>query len=74
MEWWGEGEEDLLAGRDELGGGTWLGCSRGGRIAFVTNFREPESRFPGAKSRGHLPVKFLKVRTLIALLTFYRVL
>ncbi|XP_078163469.1 uncharacterized protein LOC144558504 isoform X2 [Carex rostrata] len=60
MEWWGEGEEDLLAGRDELGGGTWLGCSRGGRIAFVTNFREPESRFPGAKSRGHLPVKFLK--------------
>jgi uncharacterized protein with NRDE domain len=65
MEWWGEGEGDLLAGRDELRGGTWLGCTRGGRIAFLTNFREPEIKFSGAKSRGDLPVKFLKVRNFL---------
>lgn len=56
--WW-EGEE-IVGGKDEVGGGTWLACSKGGRIAFLTNFRERES-IPHAKSRGDLPVRFLKV-------------
>lgn len=59
LEWWECGE--ILGGRDELAGGTWLACSRNGRVAFITNFREVQS-LPQAKSRGELPVRFLKVR------------
>lgn len=48
----------VLAGRDLLGGGTWLGISRDGRWAAVTNYREPQA---GASdlSRGHLVSEFL---------------
>lgn len=55
--WWEGGE--ILGGRDEVGGGTWLACSKGGRLAFLTNFRELQS-LPQAKTRGDLPVRFLK--------------
>lgn len=48
----------LLAGRDLQGGGTWLGLSRTGRFAAVTNFREPELT-TGARSRGELCTNFL---------------
>lgn len=48
-----------MGGRDGLAGGTWLACGRDGRLAFVTNFREVSS-LPLAKSRGDLPVRFLK--------------
>ncbi|EMS45202.1 hypothetical protein TRIUR3_29162 [Triticum urartu] len=60
-QWWaaaGEGEE-ILGGMDELGGGTWLGCTKGGKLAFLTNVREPSPRV-GARSRGELPVRFLQ--------------
>jgi uncharacterized protein with NRDE domain len=50
----------ILGGRDELGGGTWLGCTRDGKLAFLTNVREPGT-LVGAKSRGELPVRFLQV-------------
>ncbi|KAL9244904.1 hypothetical protein vseg_018619 [Gypsophila vaccaria] len=56
-EWWEGGE--IVGGRDELGGGTWLACSKTGKLAFVTNFRESDS-FQHAKSRGELPVRFLQ--------------
>ncbi|GAB4838666.1 hypothetical protein Ancab_028210 [Ancistrocladus abbreviatus] len=56
-EWWEGGE--ILGGRDEEAGGTWLACSRDGRLAFLTNVREIQ-RIPHAKSRGHLPVRFLE--------------
>lgn len=55
--WW-EGAE-ILGGRDEVAGGTWLACCRGGRVAFLTNVREVNS-LPDAKSRGDLPVRFLQ--------------
>ncbi|XP_047319543.1 transport and Golgi organization 2 homolog [Impatiens glandulifera] len=55
--WW-EGDQ-ILGGRDNLAGGTWLACSRGGRIAFVTNVREIQ-KLPNAMSRGALPVNFLE--------------
>ncbi|XP_021713607.1 transport and Golgi organization 2 homolog [Chenopodium quinoa] len=57
--WW-EGE-DIIGGKDEVGGGTWLACSKNGRVAFLTNFRETES-LPSARTRGDLPVRFLKCK------------
>lgn len=56
--WWEGGE--ILGGRDEVGGGTWLACSKKGKVAFVTNVLELHP-LPEAKSRGELPVRFLKV-------------
>jgi uncharacterized protein with NRDE domain len=50
---------DLLAGRDLHGGGTWLGVTRSGRVAAVTNYRDPDSVKPDAPSRGHLVSRFL---------------
>jgi uncharacterized protein with NRDE domain len=49
--WWPEG---LLAGRDLAAGGTWLGLTRAGRFAFVTNVRNPARHDPAAPSRGAL--------------------
>lgn len=60
LAWW-EGCE-ILGGRDEVAGGTWLACSRGGRVAFITNVLELHT-LPEAKSRGDLPVLFLEVYT-----------
>ncbi|XP_042422451.1 transport and Golgi organization 2 homolog [Zingiber officinale] len=60
VEWWGEGSnQKILGGRDELGGGTWLGCTKDGFLAFLTNFREPEPS-SGTRSRGELPKRFLE--------------
>jgi uncharacterized protein with NRDE domain len=49
----------LLAGRDERGGGTWFGVTKNSRIALLTNFRDPTSFHPDRKSRGHLTTDFL---------------
>lgn len=49
----------LLAGRDLKAGGTWLGITRQGRIAAVTNVREPGRHRPDALSRGELTSQFL---------------
>lgn len=50
---------DLLAGRDLSAQGTWLGVTRGGRFASITNFRNPAERKPTAPSRGQLVSAFL---------------
>ncbi len=55
---WAE-HPDLLAGRDLDGGGTWLGISRTGRFAAVTNYREPGRTRVGMPSRGQLVTEFL---------------
>ena len=54
-------KEGVLAGRDLSKGGTWLGVTRGGRFAMVTNYREPEVA-PGPESRGALVTDFLTSR------------
>lgn len=53
--WWQDAHgASLLAGRDLEHGGTWLGVTRSGRFAFVTNVREPRRHDPQAPSRGSL--------------------
>lgn len=49
----------LLAGRDLQAGGTWLGITRSGRFAAVTNVREPGRQRSDARSRGDLTTGFL---------------
>ena len=56
--WWSD-HPRLLAGRDLQAGGTWMGITRGGRFAAVTNFRDPSDRRSTALSRGTLVAQFL---------------
>jgi len=52
---------DVFCGLDIRAGGTWLGIHRNGRIAVVTNYREPiAERQTGERSRGLLPLAFLE--------------
>jgi len=51
-------QTDLLAGQDLTQGGTWLGMSRDGRIAAVTNIRTPAPA-RGRRSRGFLTRDYL---------------
>ncbi len=48
----------VVGGRDLEAGGTWLGISKAGRFAAVTNVREPGVA-PGRESRGQLTRRFL---------------
>lgn len=50
---------ELLAGRDMVGGGTWLGITQEGRFAAITNVREPDIVVENALSRGELTRDFL---------------
>jgi len=58
LEFW-QDKPDILAGRDLKGGGTWLGISKKGRIAALTNYRDPLSVIKDAPSRGNLITDFL---------------
>ncbi len=62
LAWW-SWPSGLLAGRDEVAGGTWLAVTRDGRWSAVTNYRDPRAR-PGSRSRGELPLAYLQARTL----------
>lgn len=54
-----EDAPDILAGRDQQAGGTWLGVNRTGRFAAVTNYRDPTDIQIDAPSRGDLVSRFL---------------
>jgi len=59
LDWWAA-PSAILAGRDLQGGGSWLGVTRTGRLAAVTNYREPNvARRADAPSRGALVAGFL---------------
>ncbi len=51
---------NVLAGRDLEANGTWLGISRAGKFAAVTNFYSPDSTLTALRSRGELVSKFLQ--------------
>lgn len=61
-DWWEEAP-DVVAGRDLRAGGTWLGASRRGRFAVVTNYREPLAEGRGPRSRGELVADYLASET-----------
>jgi uncharacterized protein with NRDE domain len=49
----------VLAGRDLKNSGTWLGVTRDGKFAAVTNYRDPATFKSDAPSRGKLVSRFL---------------
>lgn len=58
LAWWHD-HPDILAGRDLSAGGTWFGLTRAGRLALLTNVREPGRQIIDAPSRGELVVDWL---------------
>ncbi len=58
LSWW-EDAPGVLAGRDLEGGGTWLGVSRDGRFAALTNYRAPFDVRAGTPTRGKLVAGYL---------------
>ena len=56
---WQDKNDKVFAGRDLKAGGTWLGANTLGRIALLTNYREPGRHNTDAASRGQLVEKFL---------------
>lgn len=58
-EWW-QDHPQILAGRDLQAGGTWLGLTRTGRFAALTNYRQPDQRRADAPSRGALVTSILE--------------
>ena len=57
--WW-EDAPGVLAGRDLEAGGTWMGMTRSGRFAAITNYHDPAAGHrAGAPSRGALVGAFL---------------
>ncbi len=53
----------VLAGRDLKALGTWLGVTREGRFAAITNFRAPRRNRDNAPSRGRLVGDYLRGQT-----------
>ena len=50
---------DVLGGKDLKNGGMWLGMNRLGRIALVSNYRDPSLKKENANSRGILVRDYL---------------
>ena len=50
----------VMAGQDMEGGGTWLGATASGRVAALTNYRDPALMAAGRPSRGALVQSFLE--------------
>lgn len=58
LDFWAE-HPDVAGGVDKQAGGTWLGITRRGRFAAITNYRDPRIVDPGAPSRGGLVRDYL---------------
>ncbi len=53
-------EPDMLSGKDLKAGGTWLGITKKGRFASITNYRDPKTMKVNAPTRGELVTNFLR--------------
>ena len=62
--WWTPegGGAAILGGRDLQAGGTWLGLTAAGRLAMVTNVRDPRRIDEQAPSRGAIVPRWLSGR------------
>ncbi len=49
----------ILAGKDEIANGTWMGINKSGYIAAITNIRAPGREVSDAISRGGLVTEYL---------------
>ncbi len=58
--WTEEGEPDILAGKDLVAGGTWMGVHKNGKWGVLTNYRSFENIKEDPPSRGDLVLNFLK--------------
>lgn len=61
VHWWDAPNDFVLGGRDTQRAerGTWLGITKQGRIAILTNFREEGVEVSREKSRGGIPNAYL---------------
>jgi len=50
---------ELFAGKDLVKGGSWLGVTRHGHVALITNYRNPQEHKAGLLSRGLLVKDYL---------------
>ncbi len=57
--WW-PGQPGVVAGRDRIGGGTWMGVNGAGLVAAVLNRPGSLGPAPGKRSRGDLPLLALR--------------
>lgn len=55
-----EDDVEILAGRDLEKMGTWMGITKNGRFAALTNYRDPNEMTQGKRSRGELVSNALK--------------
>jgi uncharacterized protein with NRDE domain len=64
LAWWTPdcGGPAILSGRDLESGGTWLGLTAEGRLALLTNVRDPTRNDPSAPSRGAIVPDWLAGR------------
>jgi len=61
LAWWTPeaGGPAILSGRDLEAGGTWMGLTAEGRLALVTNVRDPARNEAAAPSRGRIVADWL---------------
>lgn len=55
-----EDKPHVLAGRDLSQKGTWLGITKKGRFAALTNYRDPSEQRKDVRSRGEIVTNFLE--------------
>lgn len=54
-----EHHKNVLAGKDERAGGTWMGINKSGDISALTNIRAPGQESKGVVTRGELVLNYL---------------
>lgn len=60
VQFWDEdGHPEILAGKDLEAGGTWMGVSKSGKWAALTNYRDPNWQLDNPPSRGELVLNYL---------------